>query len=385
MILDKIKPTEQEEKELFVKIEAFIKKLQKLFPKTEIEVGGSVAKGTWLKNTFDIDIFIKCKTEEEILDLKEKMLTLNPELMKGSREYYQIKEDLLFEVVPVLNIKDEKDAKNITDISPLHSIWVRNHADHKLKDEIRLCKQFMKGQKVYGAESYIKGFSGYCVEILVIQYGSFEKLLKAKWKEKEVIDPSKHHKDVFFEVNSSKLTSPIIIIDPVQAGRNAAAALSKEKLELFQKAAKAYLKKPSDDFFEKKDIEKVEDAKNIYICVEPKEGKRDVVGCQVEKAFEHFGRELVSNDFEIVESDWDLDQKLFYFKVKKEELPEEQEITGPPLKIEKHVLEFKKKYSDTFEKGGKIYAKVKRKHTKARDLIKKHKYLKEKLESFKLC
>ncbi len=44
------------------------------------------------------------------------------------------------------------------------------------------------------------------------------------------------------ELNKSKIQSPLIVIDPVQAGRNAAAALSFEKYDLLRKKAKEFLK-----------------------------------------------------------------------------------------------------------------------------------------------
>lgn len=386
-IIDKIKPTGEEEKALFEKINTFIEKLKELFPEHEIELGGSAAKGTWLKDTFDVDIFIKCENEEQILELRERMLTLSPDIMKGSREYYQVEDDLLFEIVPVLNIDKPEAAQNITDMSPLHTKWVNDNTNEFLKDEIRMCKQFMKAQKVYGAESFIRGFSGYVVEILTIHYGGFYQLLRAavKWKEKEVIDPSKHHKDVFFEVNNSKLTSPIIVIDPVQPGRNAGAAISNERFERFITAAKNYMADPSDDFFEKKPIEITNDENSLYIKAKPVEGKKDIVGCKVEKAFKFFERELVNHDFDIVEKDWDFEGDiLFYFKLKSMTVPEDKEVAGPPLEIERHVEEFKKRYPDNFKKDGRIYGRTKRIITDAKKLVKEHEYLKDKLHSFSL-
>ena len=123
---------------------------------------------------------------------------------------------------------------------------------------MKLTKQFAQAQNVYGAESHIKGFSGYVCEILTVYYGSFLNLMKgaAKWNDKVVVDAEKYYRgmDVFKVVNVSKLISPLIAIDPVQKDRNAAAALSMEKFEAFKKAAKEFLKHPSKDFFVKKSL-----------------------------------------------------------------------------------------------------------------------------------
>ena len=43
------------------------------------------------------------------------------------------------------------------------------------------------------------------------------------------------------------------MIDPVDKSRNAAAALSKEKLLLLRKLAKQYLNKPSQKYFQKQE------------------------------------------------------------------------------------------------------------------------------------
>jgi len=263
-VLDEIKPSKEEVKEITKNINNFIKQIK--CKDTKIILGGSMAKGTWLKDKFDADIFVqfdydKYKDKDISKELEKMLKNFKTIKLHGSRDYFQIENSITYEVVPTLSIKKAEDALNITDVSPLHSLWVKKNSDDKLKDEIRLTKQFFKANKLYGAESYIKGFSGYVLEILTIHYGSFIKLLKAakKYKENEVVDTAKHHKDVFFEVNSSKLTSPIIVIDPVQKGRNAAAALSKNKLNTLIEISKKFLDKPSKDFFTEKklDINKI--------------------------------------------------------------------------------------------------------------------------------
>ena len=77
-----------------------------------------------------------------------------------------------------------------------------------------------------------------------------------KLKEKTVIDVKNYYKgkNVFAEINRSKLVSPLIVIDPVQKDRNAAAALDHEKFEIAKHRAKEFLKKPSKEFFEMKTL-----------------------------------------------------------------------------------------------------------------------------------
>ncbi len=395
-VLDEIKPSEDEAKEVMSKVDAFIKSIK--IKDAEIVLGGSGAKGTWLKEAFDIDLFVRFDDsyhDKDISLILEKAIKrFNPEKFHGSRDYFQVKtETFTYEIVPVIKIKEAKKAFNITDASPLHAEWVKKNSSQKVKDDIRLAKKFFKAHELYGAESYIKGFSGYVLEILTIHYGGFIKLLKAskKWKKKQVIDLAKHHKDVFFEVNNSKLESPIIVIDPVQPGRNAAAALSLEKFKLLQNVANKFLKTPSKDFFEKTklDLEKLKKLKNtIVLEVIPFEGKEDVVGCKIEKAFNFFMKELDKKEFKIKKKGWEWDDKvLFYYQVEKEVLSHEQLIYGPPVEMEHHAQEFKKKYKHVKEVKGKLVAKIKRKYISFDILIRDVKisqYLKDKVKSVRI-
>ncbi|MBU0535617.1 MAG: nucleotidyltransferase domain-containing protein, partial [Nanoarchaeota archaeon] len=205
--------------------------------------GGSVAKGTFLKGDHDCDIFVKFSLKEyrnqDISLLLEKVLRKafkSLDKVHGSRDYYHMKNEFKYEIVPVLDIRKSSQAVNVTDCSPLHVKWVNKFP--KMKKEIMLTKAFCKSAGVYGAESYIQGFSGHVVDIITVYYGGFLNLLKEskRWKKKEIIDYYKYHKGrAMFNLNRSKTQSPLIVIDPVQPDRNAAAALGEEKFELFRK------------------------------------------------------------------------------------------------------------------------------------------------------
>ena len=56
-ILKLIKPTEKEELEVNKKVADILSKIK--VKDAKVVLGGSGAKGTWLKNTTDIDIFVK--------------------------------------------------------------------------------------------------------------------------------------------------------------------------------------------------------------------------------------------------------------------------------------------------------------------------------------
>jgi tRNA nucleotidyltransferase (CCA-adding enzyme) len=400
-VLDIIKPSKKEEKEIEERIKKFISRIK--VKDAKIILGGSGAKGTWLKTTKDADIFIQFKYDkfhdksDQLSDILEKQLKKSfkkLDRLHGSRDYFQVHENkFTFEIIPIMEIKKAESALNITDVSPLHADFVKlvTKKNKRLPDEIRLMKQFCKVNRIYGAESYINGFSGYMCELLVINYGSFLKLMKAasKWKVKEVIDIKKFYKNknVMFELNKSKLYSPLILIDPVQEDRNAAAALSYEKFDLFIKKARAFVKKPTVKMFEepKLDLDKL---KKDFIVIEVKslKGKEDVIGAKLVKAFNFINTELTKEGFVVKKCDWlwDRDKKgYFIFKLGKD-VDKIKILNGPSVSIKEHVVKFKKKHKDTFVKKGVIYARRKRKITKGKDYIVfliQQEYFKERVKS----
>lgn len=379
-ILKQIKPSKKEERDLKKQIKEVLSKIK--IKDAKVIVGGSFAKNTWLKGDYDVDIFVKFNYKKyksksgRLADILEKNIrSLKPERLHGSRDYFRFKKnDLIFEVVPILDIKKAKDAVNITDVSPLHAIWVKKH---KKEDEIRLTKAFAKSHKIYGAESHIQGFSGYVLEILTIHYGSFLRLVRnvSKWKKKTIIDTEKLLKNPLIELNNSKLTSPLILIDPVDKNRNAAAAVSQEKYNLFIKTCKDYLKKPNNRFF----IVHKEKIPRGALAIEFKaKGKKDSVGGKFFSLFNKLKKQFVLEGYRIKKSGFIYDDNIkLWFLFREDKLSEYIELKGPSIKDKKNVERFKKKHKRVYVRKNKLYSKEKRKFRNARDflmdLLKKYK------------
>ena len=253
-IVDRITPDASSENQAFDTASKFINALNKDIKKINARaiLGGSGAKGTWL-DLFDIDVFVKFNygkykdKTDKLSDLLHPFIkSHNPERLRGSRDYFIIKKGgFSIEVVPILDIKESKQALNITDVSPLHTEYVnRRLRNKKAKNDVKLLKKFLKTAGIYGAESYVQGFSGYVCELLIINYKSFNSLIKdaSKWHDKVFIDIEKFYKgkNINIELNKSKLVSPMVIIDPVQKDRNAAAAISSESFTRFNNDHWAY-------------------------------------------------------------------------------------------------------------------------------------------------
>ena len=386
--LKEIQPEQGYEDEIFGKLNIIIKKINDGQKNFKAVLGGSGAKGTWLR-TFDADIFVlfnysifKDKSEKlsDILEKTLKRKFRNVIRLHGSRDYFQIRQgSFTFEIVPILKIQKAEQAKNITDVSPLHSNWVLKHKE--LSGQMKLAKQFCHAQNIYGAESYIRGFSGYTCEILIAHYGSFLNLIKnaARWGERQVIDAEKYYRgrDVFKLVNTSKLVSPLAVIDPVQKERNAAAALSHENFEKFKNSCREFLKNPSKEFFTKKNLKSVFAAdkpqKLIAVKIKPLDGKSDIIGSKLLKIYGFLKQEFENHDFQILKADWEWDKRndaVFYFSFEKnKKLPNIIEISGPPVKIKNHAENFRKIHKKTFVKSGRLFALEKRKFGAQENLL----------------
>ena len=383
-IKKKIRP---DENAIWEKARRVIGKIEHSIRKNKIiaivEVGGSLAKGTLIKGDYDVDIFVKFSKKyatRKLSDHLEKILkNMNPIRLHGSRDYFQLLHGgIKYEIVPVYNITNRKEAVNITDASPLHAAWVKENTREKpgLKDEIRLAKLFCKAQGVYGAESYIKGFSGHVLDIITIYYGSFEKLIKnaARWKSKTVIDfYDVYGGDAIKKLNGSKVQSPLIVVDPVDKERNAAAALSEEMFNKFIEAARKYCKKPSEKFFERErfSLEKIRKKNTITVSVMPCEGKKDVVGSKLLRAYESIKKHLEMNGFEMKDSGWHWEKRAyFWYEFRKMKVNKTFVHEGPPVKAKNNFESFKEKYPSFFVKKERAYVILERKFTDAGSMIK---------------
>ena len=333
-------------------------------------VGGSLAKGTLVKKgKQDVDIFVVFDFSEDILKLEKvlKKMKLPGTLSKvhGSRDYFQIDcDDVILEVVPVVKNKDPEMAENVTDVSLSHVKYIVGalKKNPKLADEIKLAKTFCYANRCYGAESYVKGFSGYSLEILVIHFGGFVKFLKGIAKVR-VVDPLKYFKgerDVLNEINASKLVSPIVVVDPTYKYRNVTAGLGHETFRKFNEIVKSFLKSPSLEFFEKKEID-VEGirkfagkkkAKFVELDLKTDRQEGDIAGTKMKKLLDFFARELVRKGQSVLTKEFDysnVGQKAKGYLVVGEKL--EIEVRGPSVGLQDAVKAFKK------AKGKNVFAR----------------------------
>ena len=221
----------------------------------DVVFGGSFAKGTWLPRQADIDIFVKIKpsvTVEKFEQMgreigSEALKNFGPKLRYSDHPYVEaFVNKTRVNVVPCYDVQQGK-WQSAADRSPFHTQFIMSHFDDEKRRQVRLLKKFFKSVGIYGAEIATEGFSGYVSEVLLLKYSSFEKILYSAandWQNKQIIAVSDYDSDFVKTINS-----PLIIIDPVDSRRNLGTAISPDSVGKFMLAARAFLEKPSLQFF----------------------------------------------------------------------------------------------------------------------------------------
>jgi len=221
-----------------------------------VEVEGSIAKDTWISTDRDLDVFLifPSGTDGEMVKgegLELAKASAGPKWSLGYAEHPYVEADIdgfTLDIVPSLEMREGEKPTTSVDRTPLHTRFVGERLDARGRTEVRVLKQFLKGVGVYGAELKVGGFSGYIAELLAIRFGAFAEVIKAAagWRERTCIDIAGHYSgqnpEEVFEGN-------LIIVDPVDMSRNAAAAVSTQSYFTFIAAARHFLEKPSLRFF----------------------------------------------------------------------------------------------------------------------------------------
>ncbi len=408
-LLKKYKPTPKEVKQTEKKVsdlkEVLKKGIDYLGIKCDLFIGGSFGKGTFLKNDFDIDIFCRFDKKYRSYNISELLKNIleyskiKYTIQKGSRDYFNFRfSGLNIEIIPVFKINNPKEATNTTDISPLHIDFVNKNADEEIKDEIRIAKVFFKAKKLYGAESYIKGFSGHVIDILIIYYKTLTNVIIAakKWGRQTFIDINNFYKnkeEAIKSLDENKIKN-LIIIDPIIKIRNAASALSEENYYKFIYIAKKTNLLDEEDFkIEEPKINKtLKEALKFgrenklftygYLFeIEDDYDTKDIIGAKLLKLSKRLKRFFEENGFRIFSHKFEYSPEenksftLFYFE--SGEIPTIEEVEGPSIFMEADLKKFEDKHESTFLKNDRVYAYKKRKYTKVKEV-----YLsKEDLES----
>ena len=404
-ILDTITPSEKDREQLKNSISTLSKmvkeKLMKHKQNAEIELVGSTAKDTFLKDNLDIDLFIifPSNIPEEIitnttLEIGRNILNKSEECyaehpyIRGYFKSYKV------ELVPCYQITDVSQKITAVDRTPLHTRYIQQHLTDKQKQEVRLLKQFLSGIGCYGAEAEIQGFSGYLCELLIIKYKEFHQVLQhaIQWTEGVKLSLSAHP--------ISEFEDPLIFIDPVDKDRNVAAAIAPHTFHRFITASKDYLNHPKTTFFfpnptkpwtldKIKNTIKNQTESYLGICFSKPHIINENLYPQIRKTCNAIRKASTQEGFTIYDTRFHLDRKsnLIYIIIKTDNKPLSETFThiGPPITLKKNTEEFIAKWTDhddtispPFQKDNRTYVIVKRSYRHLKD------YLEHNLSTFSL-
>ncbi|MCW3996219.1 MAG: CCA tRNA nucleotidyltransferase [Candidatus Bathyarchaeota archaeon] len=370
-ILAQITPKPHE----YTKVNALSRKLEQKIAKicqnegipAKIRVEGSVAKDTWLSQNPDIDVFIRLPTSIPRKNLGEVGLRIAKKAAGDAEQLERFAEHPYLEIflegyrIDIVPCYDAKPGEwqSATDRTPYHTDYIKTHLDQKLRSEVRLLKQFMQGIGVYGAEIKVGGFSGYLCELLILKYNSFAEAIHvfAEYHQRLVIDL-----EGFYAGREKELAllfpEPLVIVDPVDKGRNVASAVQPQRLYTLIAAVRAFQKKPSTHFFNPQKTHalppdivaknlKTRGSSTLFLVLPNLSTVPDVLWGQLYRTKRSLRKLLETNDFVVLkDAVWSNERSLntFVFELKEHTLPNIAKHIGPPLERKAECDKFLSKW-----------------------------------------
>jgi len=368
--------------------------------KLGVVLAGSFVRDTWMPHKKEFDVFIQFPENTNRTDLETYGLEIGKKVVKSLKGTHMIAyaehpymrakiQGYAIDLVPCYRVSSASKIKSAVDRTPFHNKWLEKHMAPSKAPQVRLMKQFTKAQGLYGSDTRVQGFSGYLCELLITKHKTFKFLARAasRWKPGVFIDIQGHYKP---SPNSRERLrgQPLVVIDPVDPERNAAAALSEENFGKFVSSCRQLLRNPSLSFFKP---EKHVSMSKLSSAVQKRKAKifgvmfsqpqiiQDVLWPQMRKAAKRLADILEEYDFRV--SGWSVwaDEEftkghcLLLLELKSWELPQLRTLRGPPVKEKKHADNFLKKYrpmGKTYAKGRYWFAEFRREFRKADEKLK---------------
>jgi tRNA nucleotidyltransferase (CCA-adding enzyme) len=335
--------------------------------KAAIRIEGSVAKGTWLKEDPEIDIFMRLPPTIPRGVLGKISLEIARKATAGSQQVERFAEhpyleafigDVRLNIVPCYDVKGGQWL-SATDRTPFHTEYVKKFLDEDLRGEVRLLKKFLQGINVYGAEIKTGGFSGYLCELLILHYKSFIGTLQAfaSYKQRVCIDIEGGYTGREKELDHL-FPAPLVVIDPVDRTRNVASAVRSKKLCTLVAASRVFLKTPNVKFFypPKRTVLSPKVLKAnlqtrgssiLFVLLGRIDAVPDVLWGQLYRTQRALRRLVRLNGFNVLRDDVWSDEttfSVFVFELEQHALSSIKAHLGPPLKREKECENFLGKY-----------------------------------------
>lgn len=351
---------------------------------------GSAARDTGLRGDRDIDLFVAYPRDREreyivkrTISVTKKVIPAKWEMHYAEHPYLQARiGEFVVEVIPCFQHKPHEKLKSAVDRSVLHMSYLQERLTPEQRRDVRVLKALLKSAGVYGAELEIEGFSGLVCEQLMLNYRNLYGLLRAaafEWRLPVLVDierayPSPAAREELFK----RFPTPIVLIDAVDRNRNAAAAISWENASRFVALSRAFLSRPSLDFFSRKvrhytgaEAAKTLKERGTYLAVlrmpRPKDMVSDILFPMLRRASSSIRRHLTLAEFWILgHSSFCTEQECFILLELEEPLAHVvKRVTGPPLSQRESVERFLEAHMrgilrGPYIEGDRVYYELKR-------------------------
>ena len=372
-ILKEIKPSEEQERKIKKLSETFLEITNQEAKKYNAHaiIAGSLTRDTWLPTKNEFDVFIifpenlpENKLEKIGLSIGKKVIEkLNGKWKLQYAQHPYVRGTVRgvdVDIVPCYKVESGEKIKSAVDRTPFHVKYLNENFPKKYSDDVRLLKQFLQANNIYGADAKTQGFSGYICEILAMKYGNFENILKnvLNWKPGEIIDIENYWKKEQYDLLRKKFKNDIlIVIDPVDKRRNAAAAISAKNFYKFKKIAREFLQIEKRSLFFKKELKPllIEELNTIieergteilFIKFKKPDVVDDILYPQLEKMAKRLENIMKQYEFSVMKNRYWTDKEnagiLLEFEVSK--LPKINKKIGPCVFDVKNCANFIHKY-----------------------------------------
>lgn len=393
-VLSVIRPV-PDEKEHIARIASRIKETATRNGGAEPMIVGSVARGTFIHGDRDLDVFLLFDPSLSRQELEERGLLLARSIADELSDSYFEKyaehpyisatiEGFDVDLVPCFRVESASAIRSSVDRTPFHTLYIESKIG-SFVDDVLLTKQFTKAGGVYGSDQMTEGFSGYLCELLILYYGGFSALLKsaAEWKPGTLIDLEGHR--------TKEFTEPLVVIDPVDPGRNVSASVSLDRMYEFVELARGYLAAPSRLFFFPpeepactcEDLASWIRSKGTYlvaISFPTPPYIPDVVVPQLRRSLDSVQGLLERNGFIVHSAGCEMAEArcVLLYELNAGEVPNIRRHIGPPLWNRTNADRFFEKYRAEGASGiligpyienGRYVVEIQRRYTQATDLL----------------
>jgi tRNA nucleotidyltransferase (CCA-adding enzyme) len=362
-VRDRVEPAPEERAALDAAVDELVARAREAVADLPVEADviqvGSTARGTWLAGDRDIDLFVRFPTDLDREALESYGLDVGWAVLPDGREEFAEHpyvtgsiDGFDVDLVPCYDVPAATDIRSAVDRTPFHNAYLQSRLDDALAADVRVFKQFLNGIDAYGSDLRTRGFSGYLAELLVLEYGGFEDVLRAAadWQPPVRLDPEAHGRREFDD--------PLVVVDPTDPERNVAAVVAAENVARLQHYARDLLADPRVEPFFRPDPEPLDAAAvrdhvrrrgttPVALTFDAPDVVDDQLYPQLRKSLSGVVDELDRRGFRTLRAaTFAADRAVLFVELVVSDLPAVERHDGPPVHVRSHAEGFYEAYAD---------------------------------------